>query len=496
MFMNRPVNIVLQNENGPCPLLSIANVLILQGNLQIHPDRSEVTSDQLIEMIGTHLIDKNPPLKDENLRKNQQQTLDDIMGILPTMENGLDVNVRFDKVSSFEYDARISVFDMLGVSLYHGWVADPSDVETFEVVGKMSYNQLVDRIILADTKKMEHDRKHKKEEAGAEETEDEQQEENQQELTGIEEREKGGQKEEEDEKEEGGDSEGENGERSKDPVTAKQQIEDEESMELLRKEVEELQSTVQEKSKGSGEISSDEELNRERAEEEAERELAQAIVVKQESNAEQEEKQKYHEGEEEEKENNEDIEETEEIKALKREATVAQRFLQETASQLTYLGLTELHSNVDERKLCVFFRNNHFSTMFRKDGELYLLLTDAGYEKQHAVAWEKLNEINGDTEIVSPEFNAPTGYINLREDVVSANSSDRHLALQLQQEENRRAAATQERSPQRATNDVFIENQRRALEAYKRQQQQGNRSGRNRRGNGDERAKKSGCTLS
>ena len=32
-----------------------------------------------------------------------------------------------------------------------------------------------------------------------------------------------------------------------------------------------------------------------------------------------------------------------------------------------------------ERQLAVFFRNNHFSTLFRLEGALYSLVTDLGY---------------------------------------------------------------------------------------------------------------------
>ena len=32
-----------------------------------------------------------------------------------------------------------------------------------------------------------------------------------------------------------------------------------------------------------------------------------------------------------------------------------------------------------ERELGAFFRNNHFSTIFKKDGSLYLLATDIGF---------------------------------------------------------------------------------------------------------------------
>jgi hypothetical protein len=34
---------------------------------------------------------------------------------------------------------------------------------------------------------------------------------------------------------------------------------------------------------------------------------------------------------------------------------------------------------VRERELVVFFRNNHFSTVFKLHGALFLLVTDQGY---------------------------------------------------------------------------------------------------------------------
>jgi hypothetical protein len=45
--------------------------------------------------------------------------------------------------------------------------------------------------------------------------------------------------------------------------------------------------------------------------------------------------------------------------------------------------------------LCAFFRNNHFSTMLKKDGRLYLLVTDTGYAGEASVVWELLDEIDG-----------------------------------------------------------------------------------------------------
>lgn len=47
------------------------------------------------------------------------------MTVLPKLATGLDVNVRFTGVSDFEYTPECSIFDLLGIPLYHGWLVDP-----------------------------------------------------------------------------------------------------------------------------------------------------------------------------------------------------------------------------------------------------------------------------------------------------------------------------------------------------------------------------------
>ncbi|CAM9168378.1 unnamed protein product [Choristocarpus tenellus] len=83
---------------------------------------------------------------------------------------------------------------------------------------------------------------------------------------------------------------------------------------------------------------------------------------------------------------------------------IVETFYRETASQLTYYGLLQLHQTVRERQLCVFFRNNHFSSLFKYEGKLYLLVTDLGYAREYSVVWEKLDQIDGDTEYVDNSF--------------------------------------------------------------------------------------------
>lgn len=83
------------------------------------------------------------------------------------------------------------------------------------------------------------------------------------------------------------------------------------------------------------------------------------------------------------------------------------QFLNETGHQLTYYGLKKLCDHLKEEELCVFFRNNHFSTLGKKNSKLYLLVTDLGYASVEEVVWEKLDNIKGDTDYVDCFFQKP-----------------------------------------------------------------------------------------
>ena len=51
------------------------------------------------------------------------------------------------RVDGFEFTPEVGLFDLVGVSLYHGWLADPQQRETHQVVAQTSYNQLVSMAI-------------------------------------------------------------------------------------------------------------------------------------------------------------------------------------------------------------------------------------------------------------------------------------------------------------------------------------------------------------
>ena len=52
--------IVTQNENGPCPLLALCNVLILTTRMEVTPGETALTSQQLMDMLGSCLIESKP----------------------------------------------------------------------------------------------------------------------------------------------------------------------------------------------------------------------------------------------------------------------------------------------------------------------------------------------------------------------------------------------------------------------------------------------------
>ncbi|XP_032378488.1 ubiquitin carboxyl-terminal hydrolase MINDY-2 isoform X2 [Etheostoma spectabile] len=270
--------IITQNENGPCPLLAIMNVLLLAWKVKMPPMMEIITAEQLMEYLGDYILETKPKEISEAQRLNYEQNMSDAMAVLHKLQTGLDVNVKFTGVRVFEYTPECIVFDLLDIPLYHGWLVDPQMQDIVKAVGNCSYNQLVEKI----------------------------------------------------------------------------------------------------------------------------------ISCKQSDNSE-----------------------------LAGEGIVAEQFLSSTATQLTYHGLCELTSTVQEGELCVFFRNNHFSTMIRYKGQLYLLVTDQGFLTEEKVVWESLHNVDGDGNFCDSEFRLrppsdPETVYRGQQDQID---QDYLMALSLQQEQ-------------------------------------------------------------
>ncbi|KAM9737991.1 ubiquitin carboxyl-terminal hydrolase MINDY-1 isoform 1-T2 [Menidia menidia] len=237
--------IITQSENGPCPLLAIMNTLFLRWKAKLPAQTEVVTAEDLMAHLGECVLSVTPREKANGMELNFQQNMSDAMAVLPKLSTGLDVNVRFTGVTDFEYTPECIVFDLLDIPLYHGWLVDPQSPEMVAAVGKLSYNQLVEKII---------DYKH---------------------------------------------------------------------------------------SADSSRVS---------------------------------------------------------------EGLVAEQFLESTATQLSYHGLCELNTRANEGEISVFFRNNHFSTMIKHKGHLYLLVTDQGFLQEEGLVWESLHNVEGDGNFCDSDF--------------------------------------------------------------------------------------------
>jgi hypothetical protein len=143
------VPIILQNANGPCPLIAICNILLLTGKFHIPPDYPGVECEELLSLLRTYISKRKPPAhiaKDKELLTNYKQNVSDVLKILPKLAVGLDVNVKFTGIRDFEFTAECIIFDLLNINLVHGWVIDPED-EAASIITPLSYNQLLEKVV-------------------------------------------------------------------------------------------------------------------------------------------------------------------------------------------------------------------------------------------------------------------------------------------------------------------------------------------------------------
>ena len=174
-FLGSPRHILLQNKNGPCPLLAAANVLLLRGAITL-PGRcisaGQVSIDDVINMLAERAVAKTgehcalaavsskstpaaaaaaaastdeskpdgqgaapappvaPPTEPDLSPRaaaaaHAQHHLHEVLSLIPSLQHGLDVNPKFTAgPTGVEYTSNLTCFDLLGVELVHGWLLD------------------------------------------------------------------------------------------------------------------------------------------------------------------------------------------------------------------------------------------------------------------------------------------------------------------------------------------------------------------------------------
>jgi len=147
-YRGRDVSCLLQNENGPCPLIAIANILLLSRRLELGPrhlDRGFIPLGDLTNLVGEvvlHSIGRSGAAQE-----HQGQLVATVVELLPKLARGLDVNVKFSKCTALEFTEELTLFDALGIQLLHGWLVDPEERRLVNVIGDKSYNQLMNELV-------------------------------------------------------------------------------------------------------------------------------------------------------------------------------------------------------------------------------------------------------------------------------------------------------------------------------------------------------------
>lgn len=411
-YQDTSINILLQNENGPCPLLAAANALLLRGVITLDPvcvRNSVASTDDVVNMLANRALltagnrtageiantadtpASNAETSNSNISSSSaphEYHLNEVLSILPNLQHGMDVNPKFTAgPTGVEYTNNLAAFDLLGVELVHGWLLDPQDLETASVmVESKTYNEMVEVVIAGNVardtvQRLERQLCEKEKRLDA----------------------MGDQSETKDDACAG--TAGQNSERR--ILSAPTDIGEEDQ--ISNDNQEQCCGIINESFNENPPTNP--EFNEENISSQPKKSLAQDedIALRKEIS---------------------DTRQT--ICELSLQITrseVANAFLASSSHQLTYHGLEQLHNHMANGAVCVFFRNNHFATLTKNAGVLYLLVADLGYANTPEIVWEKLDNIDGDTEYNNEFFARPTPRADMT--VASGGSSIPGIAPEL-----------------------------------------------------------------
>mmetsp|Transcript_29144 Transcript_29144/g.43229 ORF Transcript_29144/g.43229 Transcript_29144/m.43229 type:complete len:626 (+) Transcript_29144:205-2082(+) len=427
-YENAPCHILLQNENGPCPLIAAANALLLRKCISLDSsfvranvigieDLITVLVDWALQRNALHQMDggiqgstvvaipptENPQEDDDVVmrKKQHQHQVDEMMSFLPALQYGLDVNPKFAQgPGGCEYTVGVTTFDVLGVDLVHGWLVDPQDEATHSVLKSKSYNEVVELVIqgnevddeLTKIAKIICDKQAELKvfplANGLDDVDRTHMDKDWVNVPGTE------------------DPSSNKGNMDCRETTSNSSEADGLSVGSccgVRETIESLQPTksATENVAAAPVYQSKHECSTSKLDRHP-LEFSNVIQTDTEKSANASNLSKSP------PELSEEIAELRskhlELEDKSRRGHIIKSFLDETAHQLTYYGLEKLREYIGEKQLCVFFRNNHFSTIVKNEGKLFLLVTDLGYANVTEVVWENLDVINGDTDYVDCFF--------------------------------------------------------------------------------------------
>jgi len=153
---NKRSHRVLQELEGPCPLIGIFNVLLLRGSIRLDSKLELISFQEMINEIKNffqrELSQRSFRDSDSQKTANDIKNFEDARKHFPKLEKGLDINVRFSEPEAFEFTTEVAMFDVYGIRIVHAWTVDPQ-MTGLAFIREQTYNELTSFIL------SEHDEK-------------------------------------------------------------------------------------------------------------------------------------------------------------------------------------------------------------------------------------------------------------------------------------------------------------------------------------------------
>mmetsp|Transcript_1109 Transcript_1109/g.1687 ORF Transcript_1109/g.1687 Transcript_1109/m.1687 type:complete len:396 (+) Transcript_1109:175-1362(+) len=139
MFNKRVTPVIMQNINGPCPLLAVANALLLRGRIDVDGQQNDIHIEKVVDLVANFAL---------------EYATDDMSPVvaIPAMKFGVAVDLRFNAINSFVMDNYVALFKMLKIRLFHGWVPDRSNRKLRKALGSFTYDEAMNKIVEAEQK--------------------------------------------------------------------------------------------------------------------------------------------------------------------------------------------------------------------------------------------------------------------------------------------------------------------------------------------------------
>jgi len=141
---------VLQEQQGPCPLIGIFNVLLLRGSVRLNTQITWISFQEMIDHIKRYFEQQlsKRSFRDVDSKKtaNDIKNFEDARKHFPNLEKGLDINVKFSEPDAFEFTTEVAMFDVYGIRLVHAWTVDPQ-MTGLAFIREQSYNELTSFIL-------------------------------------------------------------------------------------------------------------------------------------------------------------------------------------------------------------------------------------------------------------------------------------------------------------------------------------------------------------